>query len=187
MNEIIVVSGLPRSGTSAMMQMLERGGIEILSDGLRAADADNPEGYREYERVKRLAHDPGCLDVAPGKAVKIISELLPHLPSNLEYRIIFMRRNMDEVLASQAIMLQRRNQPAGVDDPRLRSLLIRHVNEMIDLLRGSSNARVLYVSYNRMMEQPGEVAAKVASFLERPLDVEMMVAAVKPALHRNRR
>jgi hypothetical protein len=185
-NEIIVVSGVPRSGTSVMMQMLDRGGLAVLSDGIRTADEDNPRGYYELERIKRLPHDASCLDDAPGNAVKIISELLPYLPDRFTYRIIFMRRNIDEVLASQAVMLERRQQAETASDPRMRSLLIRHINDSIDLLRDRPNARVMYASYNRLVVDPATVARAVAAFLEQPLDIDAMVAAVRPELHRHR-
>ena len=111
---IVVVSGLPRSGTSMMMQMLEAGGMEVMTDGLRAADEDNLKGYFEYETVKALHTDRNWLPEARGKAVKIISELLKYLPETQTYRIIFLRRALEEVLASQDRMLVRRGvQPGG--------------------------------------------------------------------------
>ena len=97
---VTVVAGLPRSGTSMMMSMLEAGGIPLLTDGVRTADRDNPRGYYELEAVKQTDRDPSWLDDAPGKAVKVISQLLPELPPQHRYRAIFVRRNLDEVLAS---------------------------------------------------------------------------------------
>ena len=108
---VVVVSGLPRSGTSLMMQMLEAGGVPILTDGERACDADNPKGYYEYEPVKALQNgDSDWLDKAEGKAVKVISFLLRHLPQKHRYRVVFMNRNLDEVLASQEKMPVTRGQ-----------------------------------------------------------------------------
>jgi len=104
---ITVVSGLPRSGTSMMMQMLGAGGLAVLTDGKRGADADNPRGYYEYEAVKSLGQDASWLASAGGKAVKIVSALLIHLPDGFDYRVIFMRRPIAEVLASQRAMLDR--------------------------------------------------------------------------------
>ncbi len=117
-SQIVVVSGLPRSGTSLLMQMLAAGGLEVVSDHLRAADVDNPRGYFEFERVKQIQKDSSWLPAARGKALKMISQLLYHLPPTERYRVIFMRRNLDEVIASQEKMLQRRNAAAA---PRRRS------------------------------------------------------------------
>jgi hypothetical protein len=105
---ITIVSGLPRSGTSLMMQMLAAGGMQILSDGERAADVDNPRGYLEWERIKRLPRDPTCIAEAEGKAVKVISLLLLSLPEGHDYRVVFMQRPLPEVLASQQAMMRSR-------------------------------------------------------------------------------
>src|ERR1700741_4498489 len=106
---IVVVSGLPRSGTSMMMRMLEAGGLPIVSDGERAADIDNPKGYFELERIKNLEHetDKSYLSAARGKAVKVISFLIKELPDENDYRVVFMRRDLDEVLTSQQKMIDR--------------------------------------------------------------------------------
>lgn len=98
---ITIVSGLPRSGTSMMMSMLEAGGMDVLTDGIRGADEDNPRGYYEFERVKQIEHDKGWLSDARGKAVKMVAALLKYLPPEYQYQVVFVRRNMDEVLASQ--------------------------------------------------------------------------------------
>ncbi len=117
---IIVVSGLPRSGTSMTMKMLAEGRIALLTDGVRAADESNPEGYYEFEKVKQLdkAGDLSWLNEARDKAVKIISYLLPHLPDTLNYRVLFMHRDLHEVMASQNRMLVQRGEPTGTDDDR---------------------------------------------------------------------
>src|SRR5438067_12425110 len=106
-SEIIIVSGLPRSGTSLMMQMLQRGGVEIVTDDVRTADVDNPRGYYELEKVKKIKQDASWLPQARGKAFKMVSQLLYDLPGGETYRIIFMQRNLDEVLLSQDKMLER--------------------------------------------------------------------------------
>ena len=107
---VTVVSGLPRSGTSMMMKMLDQAGLELVTDRLRQADEDNPKGYFEYEPVKQLARsaDRTWLDDARGKGVKIISTLLRELPAHYNYKVVFMRRDLSEILASQAKMLARR-------------------------------------------------------------------------------
>src|SRR5713101_3371282 len=106
-SEIIIVSGLPRSGTSLMMQMLENGGVEIVTDNIRAADTDNPRGYYEFEKVKKIKQDASWLPATRGKAFKMVSQLLYDLPTSEQYRIIFMERDLEEVLLSQEKMLQR--------------------------------------------------------------------------------
>lgn len=105
---VVIVSGLPRSGTSMMMSMLKAGGMELLVDSQRKADDDNPKGYYELEKVKNLRHDNSWLNEASHKAVKVISILLYQLPEDIRYKIIFIKRNLDEVLASQQLMLERR-------------------------------------------------------------------------------
>src|SRR5947209_18564630 len=112
-SEIVIVSGLPRSGTSLMMQMLEAGGLEVVTDGIRAADTDNPRGYYEFERVKKIKTDAAWLPGARGKAVKMVSQLLYDLPAGEAYRILFMDRDLDEVLASQEKMLARLGRSAA--------------------------------------------------------------------------
>ena len=104
---ITIVSGLPRSGTSMMMRMLEAGGMPVITDNLRTADDDNPRGYFEFEPAKKTKDDPSWLNAAEGKAVKMIYKLLYDLPDRLEYRVLIMRRNMQEVLTSQRKMLDR--------------------------------------------------------------------------------
>src|SRR5438876_12209503 len=111
--EIIIVSGLPRSGTSLMMQMLDSGGVEVVTDHVRAADTDNPRGYHEFEKVKRIKQDASWLPLTRGKALKMVSQLLYDLPPGENYRIIFMERDLDEVLRSQEKMLERLNRPAA--------------------------------------------------------------------------
>ena len=125
---ITIVSGLPRSGTSMMMKMLEAGGMQVLTDHIRTADEDNPKGYYEFERVKQIEHDQAWLPDAQGKVVKMISALLKHLPSSYTYKVIFMRRNIDEILASQKQMLIRRGEPTDVvSDEKLTELFDRHI------------------------------------------------------------
>src|SRR5262249_58261695 len=115
---IVIVSGLPRSGTSLMMQMLQAGGMPLLTDALRPADADNPNGYWEYEPVKRLQQDNSWIPKAEGKAVKVVSALLPYLPPQHTYKIIFMQRPLQEVMASQTVMLERRGGQRGKTEDR---------------------------------------------------------------------
>jgi hypothetical protein len=185
---ITVVSGLPRSGTSMMMQMLAAGGLPVLTDGRRSADADNPRGYYEYEAVKSLAQDASWLACAHGKAVKIVSALLAHLPDGCEYRVIFMRRPMAEVLASQRAMLERLGRAVpGDDDARLGELFARHLDDVAALLRRRPSIARLDVNYPDVIAAPLRVAAAVNAFLGGALDPAQMAATVAPELHRKRR
>ena len=128
---VTIVSGLPRSGTSMMMRMLEAGGMEILTDEIRTADEDNPKGYYEFERVKQIEHDQAWLEDAKGKAVKMIVALLKHLPSGYFYKIIFMERKIEEVLASQREMLVRRGEPTDrISDEKMAALFHKHVEQV---------------------------------------------------------
>lgn len=184
---IAVVSGLPRSGTSMMMKMLEAGGLGVLTDYIREADSDNPRGYYEFERVKQLEHDREWLKDAEGKAVKIISQLLRHLPPDYFYKVVFMRREMDEILASQRRMLVRRGEATDtIPDDRLAALFRQHVERVEDWLDGQPNFDVIYVSYNRILEEPHEQARRVAEFFSGALDVEAMTSVVDPELYRQR-
>lgn len=187
---IVVVSGLPRSGTSMMMKMLEAGGLPPLADDLRSADEDNPKGYYEDQRVKDLAKDPdpSWLAEAQGKAVKVISRLLASLPPAFDYRIVLMRRALDEVLASQAKMLARRGGSAAdpTSDQVLRKLFEKDLQRTEELIRTSPNLQAIDVAYAGVLASPREEAARVAAFLELPLDVDRMVAVVDAALYRNR-
>ena len=185
---VVIVSGLPRSGTSMMMKMLEAGGLPVLSDGQRTADTDNPEGYYEFERVKQMDKgDNGWLGEAEGKVVKVISALLEHLPPGYHYRVVFMQRAMPEVLASQRKMLQRRGEPTDrVSDEELTRLFTKHVQMVETWLRAQPNFQVLYVDYNRMLADPLPYVRQVNQFLEGRLDEQRMAEVVDPALYRNR-
>lgn len=184
---IVVVSGLPRSGTSMMMKMLEKGGLDVLTDQVRQADADNPRGYYEFERVKKLEGDQSWLPEAEGKAVKIISQLLQYLPPSYSYKIVFMRREMEEILASQKRMLVRRGEePNAVDDERLAALFRQHVKRVQSWLGEQPNVELVDVSYNRILDRPREAAEHLDAFLEQDLDVEAMAGVVDPSLYRQR-
>ncbi|KAA3661488.1 MAG: sulfotransferase family protein [Chloroflexi bacterium] len=184
---VTVVSGLPRSGTSMMMKMLETGGIPPLTDKERKADTDNPKGYYEFERVKKLPDDIAWLPDADGKAVKVISQLLKHLPPNYEYRVIFMRRNLDEILASQKKMLLRRGEnPNEVSDEELAGLFEKHLKQVFGWLHAQTNVSTLFVNYSEMLADPLVNAEKVTQFLGGNLDSRVMAEVVDPNLYRNR-
>jgi tetratricopeptide (TPR) repeat protein len=186
--ETIVVSGLPRSGTSLMMQMLRSAGVSILTDHERAADSDNPEGYFEWERVKSLPEDAEVIREADGMAVKVVSPLLRHLPPGHRIRVIFLHRPIDEVLASQKQMLANQGRPEEPDDARLRRTMLEHQKSTMSALLQTPNAETLIVSYPELVSNPLEWSEKIADFLKPmiELDPKRMAAAVRPELHRNR-
>jgi hypothetical protein len=186
---IVVVSGLPRSGTSMMMRMLEAGGVTPLVDGVREADASNPKGYFEFEPVKTLTidSDPPWLPAARGKAVKIISFLLTWLPEHYNYAVIFMRRHPDEIIASQHAMLAARGEAvADGDAERSREVFRAHLTQVERFLAGRSCFRTLPVQYGDVIAAPEAAAAQVAAFLKRPLDTQAMARSVERQLYRNR-
>ncbi len=184
---IVVVSGLPRSGTSMAMRMLEAGGMEVTTDGERQADEDNPRGYYEDERVKDLARAPDAswLRASRGRAVKVISFLLKDLPPNLNYRVILMRRDLHEVLASQRKMLERRGQPDETPDERMMELWQDHLWRVNYLLRRARQFEWIELPYRQALQDPGAAAARIAGLVG-GLDEAAMAAAVDPSLYRNR-
>ena len=187
---IVVVSGLPRSGTSMAMKMLEGGGIPILADGIRTADISNPKGYYEFERVKELdkGGDVAWLAEARGKAVKIISFLLTWLPETYDYRVIFMQRDLREVLASQNAMLAHRGEvPGAADDEQMLRMYEDHLQKVARFMANRSCFATLRVDYRAVVQNPLDAAGRINRFLGGTLDVERMAAIADPALYRNRR
>ncbi len=183
---ITIVSGLPRSGTSLMMQMLDRGGMEAVTDNIRTADEDNPKGYYEFEKVKKIKEDSSWLKDTRGKVFKMVSMLLLDLPSNENYKIIFMQRNMKEVLASQKKMLERLNQDAGPDDDEMGELLTTHLEKTFSWIDQQTHIYVLYVRYNDLIANPSKEVKIVNEFLDLELDFEEMRAVIDVSLYRNR-
>ena len=185
---IVVVSGLPRSGTSMAMKMLQAGGLPLVLDGERKADEDNPKGYFEYEPVMNLARDPdrSWLAGARGKGVKIISTLLRELPADYNYRVVFMRRDLREILASQAKMLERREEVPEIADERMMEVFENDLWRAGYLLKNGPQFCVLPVHYTEVLAQPLEQARRLAGFLDGDLDVEKMAAVADPELYRNR-
>ncbi|HXJ90681.1 MAG TPA: sulfotransferase family protein [Candidatus Binatia bacterium] len=184
---ITIVSGLPRSGTSLMMQMLVAGGMTPLSDGERVADADNPRGYLEWERIKTLPNDPGCIAEAEGKVVKVISRLLLSLPPDHDYRVIFMQRPLPEVLASQDEMMRRRGTyKEGASPAAMAAAFEKHLREVYGWLEGKTYVRSIRVEYHSALSEPEPTSRKIAAFLGIPLNVESMVKQVDASLYRNR-
>lgn len=185
---ITIVSGLPRSGTSMMMMMLEAGGMDIVTDNIRKADDDNPRGYYEYERVKKIKEDTSWLDDCKGKAVKMVSMLLFELPIDRKYRVIFMRREMEEMLASQRVMLQRRGEKgADVSDEKMAENFEKHLRQTEQWIAKQDNIVVLNVKYNDVINDPASYARTVNQFLGGWLNERKMAHAVETSLYRHRK
>jgi hypothetical protein len=184
---IVIVSGLPRSGTSMMMKMLLEGGLEVVTDAIRAADEDNPNGYFEFEPVKQLtAGEAAWLKGADGKLVKVISALLEYLPASRQYKVVFMEREIAEILASQQKMLQRRNEASRTSDEELAGQFREHLKAIKYWLARQPNMAVMYVDYNRLVADPDAYCRPVADFLGLALDVERMRNVPNEGLYRNR-
>ncbi len=188
-NQVVtIVSGLPRSGTSMMMKLLEAGGLPPVTDNIRTADEDNPKGYYEFERVKQLPKgDVAWLPDAQGKVVKVIAALLPSLPGGYHYRVIFMQRAMPEVLASQRQMLIRRGEdPDKIPDDVMAALFEKHLRQVDEWMKRQANVARLDVNYNEMLKNPQPFVMQINDFLGHQLDEAKMTAVVDPALHRQR-
>ncbi|MEK6406846.1 MAG: sulfotransferase domain-containing protein [Acidobacteriota bacterium] len=185
---ITIVSGLPRSGTSMMMKMLAAGGLDPLTDNLRVADEDNPKGYFEFERVKLIENDIAWLEDARGRVVKLISALLKHLPPSYNYRVIFMRRAMPEILASQRQMLIRRGEPAdAVPDDKMAAMFEKHLAQVESWLAAQPNIETIYISYNDVMKEARPHAEIINAFLGGSLNVDAMTEAADRTLYRQKR
>jgi hypothetical protein len=185
---IVVVSGLPRSGTSMAMKMLDAGGLEVVTDGVRSADEDNPRGYYEDERVKDLGTtaDRAWLRSARGKAIKIISFLLKDLPADNNYKVVFMEREISEVLASQQKMLVHRGESSGTEDAQMRALYAEHLRHVKFMVGYRRHFDALFVDYRKVLAQPREEAGRLNQFLDGRLDERAMVEVIDPELYRNR-
>ncbi len=184
---ITIVSGLPRSGTSLMMQMLSAGGLSALTDEKRTADESNPRGYFEFEPVKRLRADQAWLGEARGRVVKIIHLLLRELPADgrFAYRVIFMKRPLDEILASQRAMLEREGKKSA-DAAMLRKIFQQQMADTESFLSSNAGFSYLPIEYHDVVRSPLDSAKKIQTFLGRDLDLEAMTRAVDPALYRQR-
>ncbi len=188
LGELTIVSGLPRSGTSMMMQMLEAGGMEVFTDKERTADDNNPKGYYEHELVKSLARNKKWLPQAKDKTVKIIAQLLTYLPNNFRYKIIFMERNIYEVVQSQQRMLSRNGKQ--VKEEELPVNLVQAYENTLKKIdqwaRNQPNVSIIKVAYKNVIEAPFPEVIKIREFLDKDLTLEKMVNAVDRKLYRER-
>lgn len=185
---LTIVSGLPRSGTSMMMQMLDKGGIPAMTDNIRTPDEDNPKGYYEFEPVKQTKKDASWLKDASGKVVKMVHLLLLDLPADRQYRVVFMRRNIREVVASQNVMLDRHGKSTGdLGEEKLIAMFQAQIAKVEAYVRQHPNFAMLDVTYNDVLRDPRPEVAKINAFLGGDLDTQAMLAVVDPSLYRNRR
>lgn len=181
--ELTIVSGLPRSGTSMMMQMLTNGGLEAFIDDERQPDENNKKGYFEHQAVKNLAKNKDWLPDANGKAVKVIAQLIPHLPLNYRFKVLFMEREISEVLSSQQKMLGRMGKESG-SKPNLKDSYERSVQEVKDWMADQQNFDVLFVDYASVVEDPSRQAERINQFLGGCLDTTKMSLAVDADMRR---
>lgn len=181
--EITIVSGLPRSGTSMMMQMLSTGGIPVLSDGERKKDSDNPKGYFEYEKTKALYKQNDWLHEAGDKVIKVIAQLLKHLPPNFRYKIVFMTRDLDEVLSSQRVMLKNQSK---LPKKGVKEVFEKELKKIDDWCAKEPGIEMIKVAYKDVIDNPRNEAERIIEFLGKDLDLEKMVKEVDDRLYRNR-
>lgn len=187
-NFLTIVSGLPRSGTSMMMRMMETGGLPVMIDLIREADDDNPNGYYEFEAVKHTKEDPSWLEDSDGKVVKMVYRLLYDLPEDRTYYVLFMGRHLDEVLASQRVMLERHGAGAdGITDAQMRAMFQAEIDKFFKWIADRPCFKMIRVDYNNLLADPQAELTKVNEFLGGGLDVEAMAGTVDPSLYRNRK
>jgi len=184
---LTIVSGLPRSGTSMMMRMIEAGGIAALIDNIRKADDDNPQGYYEFEPVKKTKQDPSWVSGAAGRVVKMVYRLLYDLPEGYNYRVIFMRRRLDEVIKSQEVMLERSGKSGGaLPDEKLKEMFRAEMTRCETWMRERPNFEHVNIDYNEMLAEPAGLVAKLNEFLGGDLNTQAMCAVIDPSLYRQR-
>jgi len=183
---ITIVSGLPRSGTSLMMRMLNVGGIPALCDEHRTPDADNPNGYYEFESVKSIQNYSEWIDRAVGHSVKMVYNLLEHLPTDREYRVVFMRRQIDEIIQSQRAMLLRNGIKTEIPDEEIKELFERVLRQFYSWLPSQTHLKLINVSYNELLSRPASTIAQINRHLGYSLDTEAMAQVIDHSLYRNR-
>ena len=183
---ITIVTGIPRSGTSLIMQMLQKGGMEILTDNVREADESNPKGYFEYEKVKSLQTDSSWLLDGDGKAVKIIAQLLKYLLLQFEYKVIFIERNMEEILLSQQKMLKKMGQKTQSQNTILSNIFKKQIEDSKTWLETKTNISTLYIKHTDSIFHAQETANQINEFLGLNLNEKEMTRAVDKTLYRQR-
>jgi hypothetical protein len=183
---VYIVSGLPRAGTSMAMALLQAGGIDLVVDGMRAADEDNLGGYFEYEAVKGIRDDVSWIYAARGKGVKVVSPSLRYLPRDLRYRVVFMRRDLKEVAASQEQMLRRLGKDVGASRAQMIDLMQRHLQEVESWLARSEHVEVLFLPYRDVVEDPLSACRRLIDFLSLSANPLEMAQVVEKKYYRQR-
>jgi sulfotransferase family protein len=184
-NDIIVVTGLPRSGTSLMMQILQSIGIEPFTDNQRLPNGSNPKGYFEHELVKTIEHDSSWIEDVKGKAIKIVSPLLIYLPSNYKYKIFFMDRNYDEIIQSQERMIAESNiSNSGIEPEILKQIFIKDLEHACNWIREQPNCESLEISHSKLLKNPKSEIDKICDFLELIVDLDNAIKVIDKKLYR---
>ena len=181
-----IVSGLERSGTSMLMQILYNGGYPVAADKKRPADENNPKGYYELEGgkiINKLIQNQFSFDEYKGKIIKITAYGLKYLPT-ADYNIIYSERNIEEILDSMEKMAQitdeNRNETKEVF-LKLNSFIKKQIKER-------SDCNVLFVNYNRILEDPDQHIKEIHDFLnQQEADLKSMIKTVDKKLYRNRK
>ena len=186
-NNIYIVSGLPRTGTSLMMKMLEAGGLSVVTDDIRSADTDNPKGYYELEKVKNIFNDNDWLKTIKGRSIKMVSQLLLKIPKENTYKIIFMKRDLKEVIMSQKKMLiNRKKKLPLVNDDTLEKFYLNHLNKITSFIDQSSNIDVRYIYFNKLMKSPLSELRKLQNDFINNINMDNMIKMIDTSLYRNR-
>jgi hypothetical protein len=183
---ITIVSGLPRSGTSLMMQILAASGYEILTDGLRQADENNLNGYFEYEKVKSLKTDNSWITEAEGKVVKIVVQLLPYIPEGFQYEIFFMERNLDEVLRSQSRMLGRMHKNVNPDNKTLKIVFEKQTGQILKHMGARKDVKLHTVSFNKLVIADEDEINALIEFTQHRIAKEILLSSIHLDLYRER-
>jgi hypothetical protein len=182
MSVVTIVTGLPRSGTSLMMQLLNKSSLEILSDGIRQKDISNPEGYYELEAVKGIVRDNSFLKDAAGKVVKIVAPLPVYLDKSLDYRIVFMRREIEEVLRSQEKML---NKDQTSEREKFRTIYEMHLKKTYHFFE-SNSIPYIDIQYKQLLNESEQELKRLINFLELSTPIEELLSVIKVDLYRNK-
>ncbi len=183
---ITVVSGLPRSGTSLMMQILEVNGFDILTDNVKTADESNPKGYYEYGKVKKIIKDNNWISEAEGKTIKVIVQLLFYLPLNFNYKIILMERNIDEILDSQAKMLQMLGNKKQIPSDILRKTFQQQMDKSINWMQLQPNIESVRISFGNLFRSPDEELKKLIHLFDGKIEYDISRNVINPALYREK-
>ena len=186
-NDIIVVTGLPRSGTSLMMQILQSLQIKLFTDNHRSADESNPKGYFEHQWVKTIEKDNSWLTDVKGKAIKIVSPLIKYLPVDLNYKIIFMNRDLDEIIQSQERMLTENNKKDdATNSEELKQIFLKDLKQSKDWIHTQLHSEVLEILHSKLLKNPETELEKIKSFLKIDINTTLILKVIDKNLYRSK-